>query len=931
MASSPKSLETLLNGIAARLPLLEKSDLSPLSGINAELETIKERYELQTAFSTLIDRTIALVGNIIMSETPFDAGCRKLGESVAKMMKEAKKGAKEKDATTKHEKEKDEGTRAEKDAKQKDEATSARKTEDRGQGTGKKEPQSHRATELQESGDRGQENRNPINRSTEPPICGTTDQPIPDDLKDLVAKFASNQQAVLEDFEAYILEMEKGVPAAKAAIKRILHTWKGEFGVLDMQEYSKLVHEIEDRLESGRITGENLFRLKDFLLDRMNRFAQGKCPAISEAEREGLVGKAGEEKKEPRSYTAAEPQEKQETGDRSQGAGKGPGESAIAKTPDREFEGDASLLADFINESRDHIHTAETSLLELESDPSVAEKIDCVFRAWHTIKGVAGFLNLKEVQTLAHGMESIMDKARRKELRLHAQCIDLLLEGNDCLKNFLALVEEAMSSGTLIIPPNYDALMQRLSGPISNAAVPLAASPEKKIGEILIDQGALPPQKIQEALAKQQAGDQRKLGEILIEEHKVPAQAVGGALAAQGAARAGAIEETIRVPVNRIGALVDTIGEAVIAQSMIYAHHAIRAISDQSVHTKIAHAAMIMRQIQEMAMSLRMVSVKATFQKMARLARDLAKKFNREIEFTTEGEDTELDKSVVENIGDPLIHMIRNALDHGVEPPEERVKAGKPAKAIVKLRAYHRAGNIYIELSDDGRGLDRDAIYKKAISKGLCKADERLSDEETFRFIFLPGFSTAKVVTDVSGRGVGMDVVRRNIEGLRGSVEIASSAGKGTTFTIRLPLTLAIVDGMIVRAGAENYIIPTLAIIESLRPAENQIETVMQKGAIVRVRGDLIPLVHLESLFSKNGNGKSRVDYMTGIVMIVEDMLGKKLGLHLDEIVGQQQVVIKSLGEGMGDVPGVTGGAIMSDGNVSLILDVGGIVKLVQG
>lgn len=383
------------------------------------------------------------------------------------------------------------------------------------------------------------------------------------------------------------------------------------------------------------------------------------------------------------------------------------------------------------------------------------------------------------------------------------------------------------------------------------------------------------------------------------------------------------------MPVNRIDQLVDAIGEAVIAQSMIYADKLVLGIADQAVQTKIGHAAMIMRQIQEMAMSLRMVSVRATFQKMARLARDLAKKCKREIDFITEGEDTELDKSVVEKIGDPLIHMIRNSVDHGIEPPLEREKSGKPLRATVKLRAYHRAGNIYIEVSDDGRGLDREAIRRKAIDKGLCTADEHLTEEAIHRFIFLPGFSTAKQVTDISGRGVGMDVVLRNIEALRGSVEIASAPGKGTTFSIRLPLTLAIVDGMIVRAGGEQYIVPTLAIIESLRPAEGQIERVMQRAAMIKVRNDLIPLVDLETLFGKNtaaGTEYSR----DGVVMIVEDMLGKKIGLHLDEIIGQQQVVIKSLGEEMGEIPGVTGGAIMSDGSVSLIIDVGGIVKLSQ-
>jgi two-component system, chemotaxis family, sensor kinase CheA len=893
MPSSQGSLEKLLNEIAAQLPLLEKSDLAPLSRIMAALQSIPERYALQTAFSTLIDRTVALIQNIILSETDFTAGCKKLGESIAKMMKEAKKGVKEKKVVSDQLK-----------------VDSKEKTPSKSMKTGIK---------LVDNAYAG---------NSEPETGN--DNCIPDDLKDLVAKFASNQQAVLEDFEAYILEYEKGIPQAKGAIKRILHTWKGEFGVLDMGEYSGLIHELEDRLENGAVSGEQLFKLKDFLALRMPRFAAGENPAIIEADKT-LLGL----NKSPQAVPAVENKEQP---DKAAGPATGStmaqAATQAANPESRPFQGDPSLINDFIQESRDHLHTAETCLLELETDPNKSERIDSVFRAWHTIKGVAGFLMLKEIQELAHAMESVMDKARKHEMQLHAHCIDVLLEANDCLKTFLANVEEAMSSAVLKIPANFGLLSERLRNPESSCVKgPVsAASGEKKIGEILVESGAAPAEAVEAALSKQREGDQRKIGEILIEEQQLSARTVGNALAAQTAARTGtAIEETIRVPVNRIGQLVDTIGEAVIAQSMIYAQQAIRNLTDQSIHTKIAHASMIMRQIQEMAMSLRMVSVKATFQKMARLARDLSKKFDRDLDFITEGEDTELDKSVVENIGDPLIHMIRNSIDHGIENADERKKAGKPAKAKVMLRAYHRAGNIYIEVSDDGKGLDRDAILEKAIGKGLCKPDARLTDDEIFRFIFLPGFSTAKVVTDVSGRGVGMDVVRRNIEALRGSVEIASAKGKGTTFTIRLPLTLAIVDGMIVRAGAENYIIPTLTIIESLRPSADQVDTVMQKGALVKVRGELIPLIHLASLFSKNGNGNTQVDYLQGVVMIVEDMLGKKIGLHLDEIVGQQQVVIKSLGDGVGEVPGVTGGAIMSDGNVSLILDVGGIVKLAQG
>ena len=591
---------------------------------------------------------------------------------------------------------------------------------------------------------------------------------------------------------------------------------------------------------------------------------------------------------------------------------------------------DPSLLADFVHESRDHIHTAETFLLELETAPANGESINSVFRAWHTIKGVAGFLGLREIATLAHAMENLMDLARKGELVLNAEYIDVLLEGNDCLKEFIDVVENGISGAAFRGPEAYDSIIKKLSSPTAiSQTAPVSAEPAKKVGEILVENGVAAVQDVENALQLQREGDGRKLGEILISDKNIPARVVAGALAAQTASRqSAAIEETIRVPVNRIDQLVDSIGEAVIAQSMINADASIKKIADQTLHTKIEHSEMIMRQIQELAMSLRMVSIKSTFQKMARLVRDLSKKSCKDVNFITEGEDTELDKSVVEKIGDPLIHMIRNSVDHGIEPAEDRKKTGKPLSATVILRAYHKAGNIYIEVVDDGKGLDKDAIFSKAVAKGLCKKTDNLSEQEIFAFIFLPGFSTAKVITDVSGRGVGMDVVRRNIEALRGSVEIQSQQGAGTTFTIRLPLTLAIVDGMIVRSKGDTYIIPTLSIVESIRPTAQQRMSVLKRGEMINVRGELIPLVNLARIFDKTNGHYGAAE---GVVMIVEDMIGKKIGLEIDEIMGQQQVVIKNLGVGIGDVPGISGGAIMSDGHVSLILDIGGIAKMMDG
>jgi len=319
------------------------------------------------------------------------------------------------------------------------------------------------------------------------------------------------------------------------------------------------------------------------------------------------------------------------------------------------------------------------------------------------------------------------------------------------------------------------------------------------------------------------------------------------------------------------------------------------------------------------------MSVRPVFERMARLARDLAKKFNKKIEFTMSGEDTEVDKSIVELISDPLTHMIRNALDHGIESsPEERVKAGKPEVGHIGLHTFHKGGNIYIEVEDDGRGLDKEAILARARERGIVKYGESSSDQEVLNLILKPGFSTAKTVTDVSGRGVGMDVVNRNVQMLRGQVEISSAPGKGTKFTMRLPLTLAIIDGIVVQVGAEQYIIPTLSVVESIRPAKGDVSTVMGRAEVVSIRGQTLPLFRVSRLF---GIRDAIKDPAEALVVVVEDE-GKQIGLLVDTLVGHHQIVIKNLGEFVGNLTGIAGGAIMSDGRVGLILDVAGIVKL---
>ncbi|MBF0473672.1 MAG: chemotaxis protein CheA [Nitrospirae bacterium] len=309
------------------------------------------------------------------------------------------------------------------------------------------------------------------------------------------------------------------------------------------------------------------------------------------------------------------------------------------------------------------------------------------------------------------------------------------------------------------------------------------------------------------------------------------------------------------------------------------------------------------------------------------MVRDLAKKSNKNINFAMYGEDTELDSSVIEMISDPLIHLVRNAIDHGIEAnPDDRVRAGKKEAAKVSLHAFHKGGNVYIQIRDDGKGLDKDIILKKAMQKGLLKEGQNLSADEIHNLIFLPGFSTKDVVTDVSGRGVGMDVVKRNIESLRGTVEIDTELGKGSTFSLRLPLTLAIIDGMLVNVGKEIYIIPTISIVESLNPKQDDIMTAFGTIEMIKVRGELIALFRLAGLFDVKD---AKTDITKMLVVVVEDS-GNKAAIAIDNLLGQQSTVIKSLGENFQGIPGISGGTILSNGQVGIIIDVGGIVKLAK-
>ncbi len=579
-----------------------------------------------------------------------------------------------------------------------------------------------------------------------------------------------------------------------------------------------------------------------------------------------------------------------------------PAQETAAETPKAMTisEEDAPLVLDFIAEAGEHIETAESALLELENHPDDAELVNKIFRAFHTIKGMAGFLNLADIQSLAHSSESLLDLARKNQLVLAGANSDVAFESIDALKKMLVGLKSSLEANLPIAP--FEPL-PRLLEKVKAAAEGRASSA---------------PQ----AAVRAEEAD-KKLDRVL--EESSDSQKTK----ASGTSGSHTTDDKIKVSTARLDSLINLAGELVIAQLMVAEEVKSNSGAESFAHDlarKVAHQGKIVRELQDLSMSMRMVPVQGVFQKMSRLARDVMRKAGKQVDFVTTGEETELDRTVVDKIADPLVHMVRNAIDHGVESPEDRTQAGKNPTGRVELRAFHQAGNIVIELEDDGKGLDRDKIVKKAVEQGVIEPGQEVSEEEAFKLIFHPGLSTAEKITAVSGRGVGMDVVKKNIELLRGRVEISSQKGKGSTFTIRLPLTLAVIDGQVVRIGEARYIIPINAIVRSLRPTRQQISTVQSRGEMVLERGELIPLVRLYQLL---GVAPSTEEPTEALIVVVEED-GRKCCLMVDDLLAQQQVVIKSLGEALGRVVGVSGGAIMGDGKVTLILDVPGLVKLAQ-
>ena len=569
---------------------------------------------------------------------------------------------------------------------------------------------------------------------------------------------------------------------------------------------------------------------------------------------------------------------------------------------------DADLLNEFIIENMEWATMAESAILNWEQNPGNQELLNTIFRGFHTIKGTSAFVNLDCVKDLAHQVESVLAKVRDGEHVFTRSYANLALKSLDVIKSILEQMKSSGPGQQIELPRGYQGLLESLRNFVPDEQVQEMAIPAE---ESMVEPEAAAP-----AYTKTNRGKiAKKEGEASSEQS-----------ASSNKIREQMTESTVRVKVDRLDKLLDTVGELVIAQTMVGQDNLIVSGKYHELNKKISQAGKIVRELHDLSMFLRMVPLKGTFQKMVRLTRDLSLKHGKMVSCITEGDDIEIDRNMVDMVADPLIHLIRNAVDHGIEFPEERRRAGKSENGRIYLTAGHAEGSIMLTVWDDGRGMNRQTIVNKAIQKGLIDSAERMTDQEVWQMIFLPGFSTAEKVTEVSGRGVGMDVVKQAVEALRGRIEVQTTEGQGCTFIMRMPLTMAITDGMIVKVGSQRYILPTANIHKAVRPQESDIHTVNQRAEMLSFRDEMVPVIRLYRFFDIPD---SLTDLTSGLLVVIGE--GKqRCALFVDELLGQTQVVTKLLGKGMNNVPGIAGGAIMGDGTVGLILDASGIVSIAR-
>lgn len=694
-----------------------------------------------------------------------------------------------------------------------------------------------------------------------------------EDLQEICDEFVTESRETLDQVEPRLVGLEQDCDSSVVdEIFRAFHSMKGSAGFLGFESLVALTHEAEsllDRFRSGstELRPNHVTLLCDALDLSKRMLDQVESEHHDHGFEDQVMALVAELKAsgESASVNAENPPPPPAVDETGEPVCEG---RASERAPELFPEPAPDTLAVFNSEAPQLLSDVDAALRRLAAAPDDAAHLDVAFAKLHRFKSCCGMIGSVELERVAHGMECLLVELRRQSSTPEPGQVASLLAALETIRTSLTAGPQDCAERS---PP---------------AAIATAPAPSPQL--------SAPAAKTRNAEKSQPASG------------KPPSRG------------------NVRVDLEKLDLLMDLVGELIISETMVTHNPDLEDYEFENFQKASLQLNRITRSLQDVAMGVRMVPIGSTFRKMVRVVRDLATKQEKQIELDITGEDTEVDKTVVEAIADPLVHMIRNSADHGIEMPAERAAKGKPPCGTIRLSASHEAGEIWIVIQDDGKGIDRSAILAKARSNGLIEGSgDQLRDDEVFQLIFEPGFSTAAAVSDISGRGVGMDVVRRNIEALKGRIEIASELGRGSRFTIRIPLTLAIIEGMLVRLGESTYTIPLLSIRESIRAEAGWITQLTDGTEMVNLRGELVQVLRLHRIFELQSD---HTELYEGILVIVEES-GTRLALLVDEVVGQRQTVIKALPRFLSNPVGLSGCSILSSGEISLILDVAGVVQ----
>jgi len=776
---------------------------------------------------------------------------------------------------------------------------------------------------------------------------------IDDGDLEIFEAFVEEGGEMMDDVEPQLVELEQSSTADGLvdletinSIFRLFHSMKGSAGFLELNCIVKLTHRAENlldifRKEQARLEGPDvtlLLQTIDLLRKTMADLVESGKDDTFTVEVDELVGRLQvsiEAKLNPGS-APAQPEVIAEVeapvvaevvpSDPEPEVDEGPSFPAIKITPE--------MHAKYMEEAEELLDSSEQDLLSAlngnADDVDLAEALRCL----HSFKGNSGFMGYTHLEKLTHKTESTLEKVVEGEIEADEKALTIFLAVVDALRKAVGELGddgECDAAPLEVLQGQLDAFLQGESA-APNPTPPAPSQAPKKAGFIPLA-GMKKPEPAPPVAAVPEVAAELKTEPVAAVPKPAPAAPAArpaAATAAKGsgtkAAPAPATKKasgSIRVDISKLDSLMNLVGELVIAEAMVTRNPDLIGHEFENLEKASHHLRRITSDLQDVAMSVRMVPLSGTFKKMVRLVHDTGIKAGKKVNLELKGEDTEVDKTVIEMISDPLVHIVRNAIDHGLENPEERAETDKKESGTVTIEARHESGEVWITVSDDGKGMKREVILNKAIEKGLVDGDgSDLRDEDVFKMVFEPGFSTAAAVTEISGRGVGMDVVKKNIEKINGKVDIKSTMGKGSQFKMRIPLTMAIIEGMLVRVGKSTYNIPLLSIREAFRPTSAQVTTTPDGVEVVKLRDDMIPVVRMHNMY---GIEPSFDQLDEGILVVVEND-GFSAALFVDEILGQQQTVVKGLSDYVGSPHGVSGCTILGDGRISLILDVATIL-----